>query len=279
MPKKLKQFFLIVVGVLFVASAVNLFMAPHSIAAGGLTGLAIILERVMGLDRALIVMVANAFLVCLTYLFLGKEVFLKTVLGAFLLPLFMKVIPHKMLIHDMLLSNIFGSICFGVGISILYSQKSSTGGTSIPPLILQKFYGIDTSVGLLVTDSLIVLGSLFVFGVEPFFHATFAIFLASGTMRYLETGLNRKRLLQIISKESEPILQALLVELDTGVTVVPAMGGYTREPRNVLMVAINDRDYFDAKKIVDRLDKEAFVIVHNVADIHGKGFTYNSTGA
>lgn len=279
MLSRIKQFSLIVVGVVFVAAAVNVFMAPHNIAAGGLTGLAIILESVMGLDRALIVMIANGLLVFLTYFFLGKEVFLKTILGAFLLPLFMKIIPHKMLINDVLLSNIFGSVCFGIGISILYSQKSSTGGTSIPPLILKKLYGIDTSIGLLVTDSLIVLGSLFVFGVEPFFHATFAIVLASATMRYLETGLNKKRLLQVISKESEVILQALLVELDTGVTVVPAMGGYTKEPRTVLMVAINDRDYVDAKKIVDRLDPEAFVIVHNVADIHGKGFTYHSTGA
>lgn len=279
MLKWIKKLFFVSLGVLLLTVGVNMFLAPHSIAAGGLTGLAIILEKVIGIDRSTIVMVFNLGILVLTFFFLGKEVFLNTIIGAALLPIFLGLVPHYMLIQDVMLSILFGSVIFGVGVTMLFANKASSGGTSIPPLILKKYYGLDTSIGLLATDSIIVAASIFVFGIESFFYAVFSIVITSATMSYLETGLNKKRLMQIISREKEPILEALLHELQAGVTIIPALGGYTREEKDILMVTINNRDFAQAKAIVDRFDKKAFVVVHNVADVHGLGFTYESSGA
>lgn len=279
MGKWIKKLVLISLAVLLLTVSVNMFLAPHNIAAGGLTGLAIILEKIIGIDRSTVVMVFNMGILVITYIFLGKEVFLNTVIGAILLPVLLGVIPHYMLIQDIMLSIIFGSVLFGIGVAILFANRASSGGTSIPPLILKKYFNLNTSIGLLITDSIIVTLSMFVFGLEAFFYAIFSIIITSATMNYLETGLNRKKMMLIISNKQEEILQAILHEIQKGVTIVPAKGGYSREEREVLMVTLSTKDFAQAKDIVDRFDKEAFVTIHNVADVHGLGFTYESSGA
>ncbi len=170
MVQFVKKIFFILVAVCILAFSINMFLAPHQIAAGGITGLAILLEKVFGLSRSMVVLVFNIGILGLTWVFLGKERFLNTVIGALSLPFFMEVVPHKALTQDVLLAVIFGSVFFGVGVAILYANNASSGGTSVPPLILQKHFGMNPAVGLLLTDSAVVVLSIFVFGVESFFY-------------------------------------------------------------------------------------------------------------
>ncbi len=279
MVKWIKKLVWITIAVILLAVGVNNFLAPHQIAAGGLTGLAIILEKLIGVDRSVVVMIFNMAILVVTFIFLGKEIFLNTVIGATLLPFILGLVPHYMLIKDVMLSVIFGSVVFGVGVSILFANRASSGGTSIPPLILKKYFGMNTAIGLMITDTIIVVLSAFVFGLESFFYAVFSIIITSATMNYLETGLNKKRMMLIISEKQEEILQAILHDIQKGVTIIPAKGGYSRNDKEVLMVTLSNSDLPKAKDIINQYDESAFVIINNVADVHGKGFTYESSGA
>ena len=279
MVKWIKKLLWITLAVILLTIGVNNFLAPHQIAAGGLTGLAIILEKLIGIDRSIVVMVFNMGILVITFLFLGREIFLNTVIGAILLPIILGLVPHYMLVQDVMLSVIFGSVIFGIGVAILFANRASSGGTSIPPLILKKYFGMNTAIGLLITDSIIVTLSAFVFGLESFFYAIFSIIITSATMNYLETGLNRKKMMLIISEKQEEILNAILHEVQKGVTIVPAKGGYSKNEKEMLMVTLNTSDFAKTKDIIDKYDKDAFVIINNVADVHGLGFTYESSGA
>lgn len=271
-----KKLFLIVVAVTLLAIGVNLFLAPHQVAAGGITGLAIILEYTFGLDRALVVLFFNVFILILTFFTLGKEVFINTVIGGFLLPIILGIIPHIMLIEDKMLSVIFGSIIFGAGISILFKNKASSGGTSIPPLIIKKYTGINPSIGLFLTDLTIVTLSAFVFGIEAFFFAILSMVLTSMTMNYAEVGLNKKKTIFILSKKMEEIKEDIYLKLRRGTTLIPVQAGYEGEERGVLMLTVGNKNYQKVRDIIDSHDLDAFVIAYNVADIHGKGFYYDS---
>lgn len=279
MVKWIKKLLWITLAVILLTIGVNNFLAPHQIAAGGLTGLAIILEKLIGIDRSIVVMVFNMGILVITFIFLGREIFLNTVIGAILLPIILGLVPHYMLVQDVMLSVIFGSVIFGIGVAILFANRASSGGTSIPPLILKKYFGMNTAIGLLITDSIIVTLSAFVFGLESFFYAIFSIIITSATMNYLETGLNRKKMMLIISEKQEEILNAILHEVQKGVTIVPAKGGYSKNEKEMLMVTLNTSDFAKTKDIIDKYDKDAFVIINNVADVHGLGFTYESSGA
>ena len=274
--KWIKKLLCITAAIAVIAVCVNMFLGPHSIAAGGITGLAIILEEMFGLHRAMIILISNAVILIATFFTLGKEVFFNTVIGALLLPVFVRVIPQFMLVEDAMLSMAAGSVLFGAAVSILYANQASSGGTAVPPLILQKYLKLNPAIGLFISDGIVVLLSLFVFSLESFFFAVFSILLTSITMRSIETGTNKKKMVYIISGKSEAITQDILHKLDRGATLVPVIGAYEREAKHMLMVTLDAKKYQQLLRIVNEHDAQAFMVADTVTDVHGRGFSYES---
>jgi uncharacterized membrane-anchored protein YitT (DUF2179 family) len=171
---------------------------------------------------------------------------------------------------------IIGSVMFGIAVSILYSNKASSGGTSIPPLILKKYFNLNTSVGLFVTDGIVVILNLLVFSVDSFFYAMSSIFITSATMNYIESGMNKKKLVYIISDVSHSIKDDILNVIGKGVTIVPVIGAYRQKGMDMLMVTLDSKQYQQLVTIVNQHDEEAFMITDTVSDVHGRGFTYES---
>ena len=272
----IKRLGYITFSIFLISIGINMFLGPHEIAAGGLTGLAIILEELMGMDRSIVVLIGNAFVLVITLIFLGKEIFLNTVIGAGMLPFVIGIVPRITLVQDTMLSMVVGSVLFGAAVHILYSNKASSGGTAVPPLIFQKYFKLNTAVGLFITDGIVVILCLLVFSVDSFFFAVFSIFITSVTMRYLENGINKKKMVYIISEKNEEIMKDILHEVGRGVTIIPAIGAYMQNEVNMLMVTCNTKDYRQLVEVVDKHDKEAFMITDTVSDVHGKGFTYES---
>ena len=276
MVKWLKKLAYIVFAIVLMSLGVNMFLGPYNIAAGGLTGLSIILEELWDLDRAIIILAGNAAVLIVTFIFLGREIFLNTVIGAGLLPVFIAVIPHVRLVGDAMLSMIIGSVLFGVAVSVLYNNKASSGGTAVPPLIFKKYFKLNTSVGLFATDGIVVLLSLFVFSFDSFFYAITSIFITMITMSYIESGVNKKKLVYIISDMASRITDDILREVGRGVTIVPVIGAHEQTERNMLMVTLDNKDYRQLVTVVNKHDEKAFMVTDTVSDVHGRGFTYES---
>jgi len=276
MKSRLKKLVYITFAIALLSVCVNMFLAPHNIAAGGLTGLAIILESWLGVGRSTVIYVGNALVLVLTFFFLGREVFFNTVIGAALLPFFISIMPRITLISDTMLSTIIGSALFGVAVSILYHNKASSGGTAVPPLILKKHFNISPSIGLFITDGIVVLLCLVVFDVDKFFFAILSIFITSVAMNYIENGTNKKKMVYIISQFYEEITKDILHDIGRGVTKIPSTGAFEKQEKPMLMVTMDAKDYQQLLAIVDKHDKEAFMITDTVSDVHGKGFTYES---
>lgn len=276
MGQFVKRIASIVSAIFIIAVAVNLFLAPHSIAAGGLTGLSIILENLLSINRATIIFIGNILVMLSALLFLGKEMFFNTVIGAGLLPFAVGIVPAATLVYDPMLSMIVGSVLFGVAVSILYANKASSGGTAVPPLVFKKYFGLNTSIGLFLSDGIIVLMSLLVFSVDSFFYAVFSIFITSLTMEYLENGMNKKKMVYILSSKNEAITKEVITKLKRGVTQVPVVGAYEQKEKKMLMVTLDKKGYQELKEIVGHFDPKAFMITDTVSDVHGEGFTYDS---
>jgi len=272
----IKKLFFIVLAINLIAVGVNMFLGPHSIAAGGLTGLAIILEAYLGFDRAIVVWIGNGIVVLLALVFLGKEVFFNTVIGAGLLPVFIGIIPQYKLVSDTMLSMVIGSAIFGVAVSMLYYHKASSGGTAVPPLILKKYFNISPSIGLFIADGVVVVLCLLVFDVDSFFFAILSIFITMIVMNYIENGTNKVKRVHIISKQHEAIAQDIMNEVGRGVTIISAKGAYEKTELPMLMVTIDKANYRLLISIVDKHDKEAFCVTDVVSDVHGRGFTFET---
>lgn len=275
MKSVIKQIPLVTLSLALIGISINMFLAPHHIAAGGVSGIGVLVEQAFGINRATTVLVLNLLMLILTFFFLGRPVFIKTVIGSMLLPISLAVVPEIKVVEDPFLAVIFGSAIFAVGVAILYKIGASSGGTTIPPLIFQKYFGISTSLGLLLTDAVIVIFNIFVFGTEAFFFAILSLVLTSIVMNYIETGMKRRRAVMIMSENHiDAIKVALLENLNRGITVFSVSGGYTCNEKNMLMIILTNQEYQSILKVIDEIDKTSFIIAYNVSEVHGLGFSY-----
>lgn len=276
MLKRIRRIAYIILSIALIAVAVNLFLGPHSIAAGGITGLAIIFETLFGFDRFITILTANAVLLLAALIFLGKEAFFNTLLGAALLPVFIRFIPQISLVSDPMLSMLTGSVLMAIAASTLYANNASSGGTSLPPLILKKYTGLSPSIGLFISDGTVILLSLIVFSVDSFLYAIFSITVSAITMNFIESGIHKRKMVYIISDKSEEITKDILTQINRGVTLVPVLGAYERTEKEMIMVTLDSKNYRDLKTVVSRHDEHAFVITDTVSEVHGRGFTYDT---
>ncbi len=272
----LKTYGKITAALFLLAASINLFLGPHHVAAGGVSGIGILLESALGWDRAAVIMVLNIFMLILAHAFLGKGPFLKVLYGSFAFPVAIALVPEYMVAEDRLLSVIFGSAIFALGVAILYKNQSSSGGTTIPPLIFKKYFNLNPAIGLLATDAIVVSMNLFVFGFEEFLFAILSIVITSGVMTYIETGFNRKKSIMILSENHvNEIREAVFDKTARGATLLAAQGGYQQADKQVLLIVASDQEFMQIRQIIETIDPKAFVIVNNVSEVLGQGFSYH----
>lgn len=272
----LKTYGKITAALFLLSASINLFLGPHHVAAGGVSGIGILLESALGWDRAAVIMVLNILMLILAYAFLGKGPFLKVLYGSFAFPVAIALVPEYMVAEDRLLSVIFGSAIFALGVAILYKNQSSSGGTTIPPLIFKKYFNLNPAIGLLATDAIVVSMNLFVFGFEEFLFAILSIVITSGVMTYIETGFNRKKSIMILSENHvNEIREAVFDKTARGATLLAAQGGYQQADKQVLLIVASDQEFMQIRQIIETIDPKAFVIVNNVSEVLGQGFSYH----
>lgn len=255
MFKMIEKISFIVISALLLAISINMFLAPHHIAAGGVSGLGIICEYVWGIDKSYIVFFLNVIMVTLSAVFLGKKVFFNTLLGASLFPLFLGIVPKIMLTSDIFLSVVFGSVIFAIGVSILYNIQASVGGTTIPPLIFEKYFGLNSSIGLLLTDSIIVIFSLYIFGMEAFLFAILSIVITSIVMTYIETGLRRKKALMVINQKGiNEIKETLNKKISKDINIFEVTVSHYGKDKNMLFIVSSNRQFPLIKDTIHTVD-------------------------
>lgn len=273
----LKQIFFVPLGVFLIALPVKMLLAPLGISGAGIGGLAIIVNYLTNFPMSVFTLICNVILLILALILLSKRVFFKMVYGAFLFPLFLGIIPEYALTHDVMLAVLFTSLSCAIGTNILYYLNSSSGGTTIPPLILKKYFGLSEAAGLFISDGIIVVISAFVFGIESFMYSALAVILTSVIMESMSNGISRKKNIFIISKNHEKIADDVLKHIGRGATYLQAKGAYSNDDIQVLMIILNSRDYFKLQSIVNEHDPNAFVIVQNAQKVIGDAFRYHGT--
>jgi uncharacterized membrane-anchored protein YitT (DUF2179 family) len=261
---------LILIALEIIAIGIQLFFAPHEVAAGGATGVGILLEELMGWRISTVVLAINVVMLALAYWLLDKKTTLRILFGSLLLPVCLALTPQVMVVKDRMLAIIIGSVVYAAGIALLYRIDASSGGSTVPPLIFKKYFNIKPALSLLVVDLLVCFTNVFVSGFETFMLATFSSILTLITMNYIETGLNRKKMVYVMSNTKIGEIQAqLMVEQDVGVTVFDVTGGYSSDAKQMLMIVVENQAYQHVINEIHAVDPQAFTIVGNVAEVQG----------
>ena len=267
----------ITVGSLLTALGINLFLAPNKIAAGGVSGIAIILHYLTKVPIGATMLTINVILFIMAFLILGRSFGLKSIYATVILSVFVdglaQIIPNSWAVQDLLLAVLFGDFLTGIGIAMVLSRDASTGGTDIIAMILTKFTGIDVGKTLLFVDFLVTLFAAISFGKIIGMYSLLAVIVNTTTIDYVLEGISTSFKVIVITIKGKKIAERIIKELNRGVTILEVTGAYTGEKRDMLWIILKrPREMIKLRNIIKEEDPTAFMTVSHIREVLGKGF-------
>ncbi|MBE4728438.1 MULTISPECIES: YitT family protein [Leuconostoc] len=266
------RYIVIVMALEIVAISINFFYAPAKVAAGGATGFAILMNELVGFDRAATVLVVNLIMIVLAGVFLDRGTTARIAFGSIVLPILLKITPSFQVLHDRTFSVLVGGSIFAVGVALLYRIDASSGGTAVPPMIFKKYFRISPALSLLAIDTIVSLGNLATEGLEALILALFSLVITAVVMNYIETGLDRRKMVYITTNDRIDDLKKYLIDGDKGFTIMDVRGGYMGDGREMLMVVLDNHEYNHFLRGIHQVDPEAFTIAYDISEAHGGTF-------
>lgn len=271
---RIKRYVQFIVGLFLMAVAFNLFLEPNDLVAGGVSGIAIITKRIFGLDPSIFIFFSSLVLLFLSFVLLGKEKTMGSIIGSLLFPLFVKLTSNIDIYIDidntqLLLSAIFGGVLQGFGAGLIFKAGFTTGGTDIINQIISKYAKVSIGNSMLMSDGLIVLSGVFIFGPTKLMYALIVLYIITIMTDKVILGISDSKAFYIITDKESEIKEFILKYLNHGVTIFQARGGYTKEKQNVLMCVVPTKEYFKLKEGIHQIDEEAFFVVTDSYEVFG----------
>lgn len=257
------------------AVAITMFLAPNSLAPGGVTGISIILNRITGVDTGTLIWLINIPIMVLGVRKFGLKFILSTIYCITLTSVLTNLLDSVGAVtKDPFLAAIAGSTLMAFSMGMIFKTGATTGGTDIIVKVLRlRIPHLKTGTLFLMIDAVIVTISAVIFrDVEKGIYAAITVYLTSTMLDTVLYGKDEAKLIYIISDRSQSITQRLLEELDIGVTHLQASGGYSKKEKSVIFCAVKKTIAPKTEEIVKQEDPQAFMIVSSATEIYGKGY-------
>jgi uncharacterized membrane-anchored protein YitT (DUF2179 family) len=269
------------VGIVMTAWALDAFLIPNKIAAGGVAGLSTVIYYWAKATFGVIIpvgtqmLVMNAVLLFIAWRVRGRHYLAKTLYGAVTLSLLVDVIapytPH-LAGDDLLLAALWGGAITGLGMGLVFKGGGNTGGTDIVAQLLSARVPFGVGQIMLVVDACVTVLAALQFGPNLALYGVVAIFVATATIDLVLEGVSVEKAVWIISDFADEIGSAINSDMGRGATRLEATGVYTGEKRGTLFVVLARNEIDDLKLLVATIDSTAMVIISNVHEAIGEGF-------
>lgn len=301
------SWFTIALGVVIMAAGFVFFINPYNIVPGGVYGASIVMHNIFPqIQVGTFGYFFDVPLIILSALLLGSKLGARTIFAALFAPLAMNGLsnisyPSVEALHaldpaqlcggvinmtdHLMLTTIIGSVIIGVGCGIVVRQQATTGGTDILAMILQKYFGLRFSNGILLCDAIVVLFGLIVIGfgtaandsTTPSWHLSFysliSIFVMAKVIAYVINGAQDDKLVFIITKHEHALMhQHILDTMDRTATRIKSSGLYTKEEKEMLFLVLSNKEIPALKLKIQELDPRAFVVVTDAYAAYGEGW-------
>lgn len=273
-----RKLLVILFGNVIYSAGVAFFVIPYDMLTGGTTGLALILQRFLEIPIPLFVAIFNVITFLLGLWILGWSFAATTLVSTFFYPAILQVwqmiaAEVGMISNDMLLCTIYAGVMIGVGLGLVIREGASTGGMDIPPLIINKYTGIAISTLLTVFDMSILIGRALFSDKEQIMYGILLVIIYNLVLEQMLVIGKRQVQISIISEKYEEINEWITGELDRGSTLIRAEGGYLRHETMQVVTVVSKREVFKVNEKVKEIDPEAFIVIGQVGEVRGRGFT------
>lgn len=271
----------IIVGTAIYAFGLLYFIIPNQLMEGGVTGITVLLNYAFNIPPSLSTLMLNIPLFLVGVKILGGRQSIYTGIGivslTFFLWLIEKWIEHGWIIpfqteHDYILASLYAGVTLGAGLGIVFRFGGTTGGSDIIARIFNRKLGYSMGQVILALDIIIIGASLLYIPLEKILYTLVAVFIASKVIDFIQEGAYSAKACTIISDKAPDIADRLTTELERGVTLIPAIGAYSKQAKHIAYCVVSRQEIRRLNEIAKSVDPRVFIIINDVNDVHGEGF-------
>ena len=276
---RILPYLLMVLGNVVYALTVKLFLLPANLISCGTTGLAITVNHFLGIPMTTFILVFNIAMLVVAWLTLGKQFALTTIFSSLFYPIALEILNRVLgdvcITEDLLLNTVFSGLGLGLSLGMVMRGGASTGGMDIPSLILKKYFHVPISVTLWTFDFVIMLMQMMFHTLEDLLYGVLLLMMISFALnKILLLGTSRTEV-KIVSSRSETIRDAILSQVDRGVTMLHGEGGFLHAPTEIILSVVSNHELPKIERLARDIDPECFMIVTRVTEVWGRGFSYS----
>jgi len=265
----------IISGTAIIAFGTTLFLLPNQLSAGGFSGLGTITYYLFGMPLGTTTLILNTPLFIISLIKRGKKFFLRALIGTILLSMFFNIFEElNPLTNDRFLACIYGGIIIGIGTAIILKASASTGGTDLLTQII-KLFKPNVKISNLITFldiAIVALNVIFFKDLEIGLYSAITIYIMGKMLDIFFEGINFGRVVYVISPRYNDIAKEITTRVERGVTSLKGQGMYKKEEKNLLFCVVSRGEVIQIRKIINEIDKNAFVVISNAREVFGEGF-------
>lgn len=274
--KKATRLGLMVIGVFLLGLNYNLFLVENNLVIGGMSGLAIVFNKLWGWNNQFFIYGSSFVLLIVSFIVFGYKKTRPAIVGTILYPLMVSLtvpisnfLGQYFVFEDFITTIMFTSILYGFASALVYKMGFNTGGSDIIMNIMIKYMHMPEGKATFIMNIIIILFAGVVLGVNKVVYAIIILYISSLIVDKMLIGISKSKLFIIETSKVEEVSNVIINELHLGVTILKAEGGYKRDNKELLMCAISTGDYYMFKEIILEIDKNAFFIINDCYDIEG----------
>jgi uncharacterized membrane-anchored protein YitT (DUF2179 family) len=269
---------LVLVGNIFFAISVKLFILPANLISCGTTGIAMVVDYYTNIPMSGFILVFNIIMLSIGWLVLGRNFAMTTIFSSIFYPLALEFLNRTLgdfvITDNQMMQTIFGGLCMGASLGLVIRGGASTGGMDIPPMVLNKFFHIPVSATLWAFDFTIMLCQMSFHPLEDLLYGVLLIISVSIALNKIMLFGTSRTEIKIISECSDEIRRAILSQVDRGCTLLHGAGGYRQNELNVILSVVSNHELPKIERVAREIDPACFVIISRVSEVWGRGFTY-----
>ena len=268
----------VILGNLLYTVTVKFFLLPANLISCGTTGIALVVNHFTNIPISGFILIFNMVMLAVGWVFLGRKFAMTTILSSVLYPVFLEVLNRVagdvVITENIMLNVLFAGMGLGGSLGIVIRAGASTGGMDIPPLILKKYLHIPVAVSLWIFDFCIMLAQISFHLLEDVLYGVLLLIIISMALNKVMLLGTSKTEVKIVSAKSDEIRQAILSRVDRGVTMLQGKGGYNRQGTEVILSVVSNYELPKIQQLARNIDPNCFVIISQVTEVWGRGFTY-----
>lgn len=275
MRLRLKNLLAIALGAAIMGFGINYFNIANGLAEGGVTGITLLLKYLFDINPAYSNIALNIPLLLIGWKVLGRNSFYYTIFGIVMLSLFLYLFQdyRLMLQDDEILASLYAGVAVGLGLGVIFRFGGTTGGVDIIARLFQKYFGFSMGRTMFVADMLVILISLYYIHAERAMYTLVAVFIGARVIDFVQEGSYAAKAAIIISNHTSEITLRINKEMGRGVTLLNGRGSYTGDEKEVIYCVVSRQEIVRLKNLIHDVDPHAFVIVNDVHEVLGEGFT------